>query len=274
MLVFETSGKPLPELEEVIRAKVDEFANKVSGWAEIDDTIHFKIAYTRHEFAEMTQGLMPDWSAGAADPRTNTVILYFPESSKSPRAVELVGHELAHILLDNVLDDVAVPRWFHEGFAQWASEPIQPRQSTRLAFANITGEQFNLWELESVNSWNHIKAELAYAESRAAFDYLMERVDGNIYGLLRSINRMGDFDEGFRDYTGMSLVDFYRLWTKVRGSKFNWTLILLDWRVIFAIITILFLIGGTIKLIHRKKAKGEEDWEHPMSVEAFEEAER
>lgn len=273
-LVFETTGKPLPEMEKRIRTQIEEFSQKVSGWDDSADTIRVKIAYTRSEFNEATYSLMPDWSIGAADPSSNTIILFFPESSKSPKAIELVKHEMAHILLHKALDDIPIPRWFDEGFAQWVSGPIEQGQAIRLAMANLTGESLNLWELETVNSWNHIRAELAYAESRAAFDYLMSTIDGNIYGLIRSINRMDDFADGFEDFTGTSLVNFYRHWGNVRLQKFNWSLILLDWRTIFAVITILFLIGGTIKLVRNKKDKGEEDWEHPMSMEAVEEREQ
>lgn len=273
-LVFETTGKSLPEIENRIRNQIEEFSHKVTGWDDSVDTILVKIAYTRQQFDESTYGLMPDWSIGAADPSSNTIILFFPESSKSPKAIELVKHEMAHLLLHNALDGIPIPRWFDEGFAQWVSGPIEQGQSIRLAMAYLTGESVNLWELETVNSWNHISAELAYAESRAAFDYLMSTIDGDIYGLLRSINRLDDFEDGFKDYTGSSLVNFYRHWRSVQQEKFNWSLILLDWRTIFALISILFLIGGTIKLIKIRKTNGEVGSEHSMSIEAFEDAER
>jgi hypothetical protein len=274
-LDFETTGKPLPEMESRIRSQVEELSGKLSGWGDSDDTIRVQITYTRQEFDEATHGLMPDWSIGAADPSSNTIILYFPESSKSPKAISLVKHELAHIILHRALEDIRIPRWFDEGFAQWVSGPMEQGQAVRLAMANFTGERVDLWELEGLNSWGGNQAELAYAESRAAFEYLVASIDGDIFGLIRSIRRLGDFEEGFEDFTGVSMLDFYRQWANIRVDRFNWSLILLDWRTIFAIITVLFLIGGTIKLVRNKRKRDEDNSaEHPQSIEVIEESER
>jgi len=262
-LVFETSGRRLPEFEKDIAERVEAFSEKVPAVASSLDTIRIRITYTREEFGVATRGLVPDWSIGAANPETGTIVLYFPESSRSPQAIELVGHELGHILLHNAVGEgVWIPRWFDEGFAQWISGPIEDGQAVRIAYAELIGESVRLWELESVNSWSGDRANLAYAESRAAFDFLMEIApNSDIFALINSLGRDRDFDIGFEAHMGISVEDFYLRWAEERVHRFNWSLILLDWRFIFSAITILFLIGGTIKLVRTRRIIRERDGE-------------
>ncbi|MCK5833615.1 hypothetical protein KAH81_08095, partial [bacterium] len=149
---------------------------------------------------------IPDWGIGAAIPSRDEIILLLDEGAMSGKALELLAHELAHIFLHKKTGDVVIPRWFDEGFAQWCSGPMKFEQSSRLSRAFIFGNTIPLATLNEVNGWNRESAELAYAESRAAFDMLLERVPEStpIY-LFERIKEAGDFEVGFRDAMGITV---------------------------------------------------------------------
>ncbi len=254
-VVIETGGKELPDFKDKVERAVGSFSERFSVRASEIDTIRIVVTYTRAEFEEATSGAIPDWGVGAAIPARNEIVVLFSESSKSPRAVELIAHELGHIVLYKATGEVRVPRWFDEGFAQWVSGGMDFQQSSRIALANLLGENLNLRELEDLNSWDSERANLAYAESRAAFEFLIEILpDNGPEKLIELIRKNGGFDKGIEAASGLSLTEFYILWANERSGRFGWSLLLADWRVSFSIITLLFLVLGGIKLARIRMA--------------------
>ncbi|HHS50471.1 MAG TPA: hypothetical protein ENN07_05085 [candidate division Zixibacteria bacterium] len=176
----------------------------------------------------------------------------------SSKTAELVAHELGHIFLHRATGGVRVPRWFDEGFAQWSTGPTRFEQSTRLAMAFMFGTTIPLSALDDVNAWDEDRAELAYAESRAAFDYLMDMGISPEY-IFAQIRSAGDFYDGFRNASGITVFQFYTLWAQEGARKFNYFILLADWRFTFLALTILFVIFGSIKLIRIRIAEGKAD---------------
>ncbi len=255
---LETDGRDLGDFEEKLRDVATSFAERLSLAPGEIDTIYIVATYSRSEFERATHGAVPDWGIGAALPDKGQVVLLFTESSRSPVAAELIMHELGHIFLHRAVGDVPVPRWFDEGFAQWVSGPMDFGQTVRLSWANMLGETIPLRELEDINSWDTNRAQLAYAESQAAFQYLVGILpNGRPEPLISEIGRVGDFEEGFYNVTGMTIPEFYRLWAKESVRRYNWLLLLADWRILFSIMALLFVILGTIKLLNIRKRQAE-----------------
>ncbi len=263
-LIIDTGGRNLPDMETAIQNRITAFEERLFPFKFSDsDTIRVVVTYTRDEFREATSGSLPDWGAGAAIPGTGTIVLLLGESSRSPRAMELISHEMAHIVLHRAVGaNVRIPRWFDEGFAQWVSGPMAFQSATRLALANLLGESIPLRELESLNLWDSNKAELAYAESFAAFIFLVGILPNKEpYGLIAQIAAAGDFDSGFESFTGMTMPQFYSEWARIGSKRYNWSLILADWRISFLIITLMFVVLGTIKLVRIRNAKRETEYD-------------
>jgi len=250
------SGKDFSRLQARISEIADRFQTRVGIEWPGEDSVLVRAVFSRAEFDETTGGAVPDWGIGAALPEAGEIVLLLDEGALSAKATELIAHELAHILLHRATDGARIPRWFDEGFAQWASGPIRLDQSTRLARAFAFGRTIPLHSLGEVNSWDQDRAELAYAQSRAAFDYLLTLTpEGRPSVFFEAIRTEGDFEAGFLRATGITLYEFYRLWAYEGARKFNYFLLLADWRLTFLALTIFFLIFGTIKLIRIKIAK-------------------
>ena len=259
---FDAGGRELPKFEKAVEARAREFIERLNLSAEEMDTIHIVVAYSREEFHRKSRGGIPDWGVGAAIPAKGEIILLLREGSESPRSLNLVAHEMGHVFLHRKTGGIYIPRWFDEGFCQWVEGPMEFSKSSRLARAVLFGNTIPLADLDRVNSWNADQAQLAYAESRAAFDYVLELTGGRVDYLIRSIAEHRDFQSGFEAALGMSLSRFYAEWSIERGRRFNWSLLFADWRVIFALITLLFLVLGSIKLIKiRRRKLAEEDEE-------------
>ncbi len=74
-------------------------------------------------FERLTSGQVPDWGAGVALPAQATIVMpaYVSARGRGWSDTQVLRHEWAHIGLHQYLQGLRVPRWFSEGYAQWAS---------------------------------------------------------------------------------------------------------------------------------------------------------
>jgi len=259
-IIVDTRNREVPNYEESLKDLVDEFEERLQLKKSRNDTVKVVLTYSREEFNQVVGNGIPDWGAGVANPVNNTVYLLLTESTRSVATLELTIHEIAHIMLHKALGDIHIPRWFDEGYAQWASGESFFEKSHDLALANLLGNNVPLRDLEPVNSFDKYRANLAYAESRAAFEYLIERIDSkDVSILINQIAKAKSFEQGFYNTFGMTLDEFYSVWSEERVSRYNWYILFADWRIWFIFIAVFFIIVGTIKIIKHRKKKSQED---------------
>jgi len=252
------------DFKNLIEKELIDFYNRYPS--SVEDTITIYLAYSRREFDEMTQGTVPDWGIGAADPENNRVVLFIVDFEKSSGTMRLLRHELAHIFLHRSIGEVGIPRWFDEGFAQWAAGPVEFSQASKLAFAVMFGGIIPLSELDEMNLWDSEKAQLAYAESYSAFDALLKITPGNYPSVLfDAIKKSGNFEDGVYSATGITNVQFYLYWRNEVAKKYNIIMIFADWRYLFALLTLVFILFGCIKLYRIGKRKRNEIYENDQT---------
>jgi hypothetical protein len=92
------------------------------------------LAHSPEAFDELTGGVVPEWRAGVAIPSANMLVI---PTGEGPRVLDGEGrrtlrHEWAHLGLHGYLDDLRAPRWFDEGYAQWASGGFDTSEAWRL----------------------------------------------------------------------------------------------------------------------------------------------
>src|SRR5690625_3171723 len=75
-------------------------------------------------FTTLAAGRVPEWSARIATPERRRIVLpiYTRSSQRVQDLWKALHHELAHIALHSYLAPQRPPRWFDEGYAQWAAE--------------------------------------------------------------------------------------------------------------------------------------------------------
>ena len=96
--------------------------------------VHAVLAHTPAAFDEITGGVVPEWRAGVAIPSLNMLVM--PAGEGVPvfegDGLRTLRHEWAHLGLHARLGDLRVPRWFNEGYAQWASGGFDATEAWRL----------------------------------------------------------------------------------------------------------------------------------------------
>jgi tetratricopeptide (TPR) repeat protein len=158
------------------------------------------ILYTQKDFFDITDA--PSWAGGQNDGK-----LRIPIRGASDRMSELdrvLKHELTHSFVRG-LAGPRCPLWLNEGLAQMT----EPRTSA--PYARILGplfeqhKQIPLSVLEgSFTRFSDIQAQVAYAESLSAVEYLRERFGMNdVLEILRSIGSGSSPEDALHHGTGM-----------------------------------------------------------------------
>lgn len=158
------------------------------------------ILYTQKDFFDITDA--PSWAGGQNDGK-----LRIPVRGASARMSELdrvLKHELTHSFVRG-LAGPRCPLWLNEGLAQIS----EPRTST--PYARVLGplfeqhKQIPLSVLEgSFTRFSDIQAQVAYAESLSAVEYLSDRFGMNeVLEILRGIGSGSSPEDALHHGTGM-----------------------------------------------------------------------
>jgi hypothetical protein len=147
------------------------------------------ILYTEQQFSEVTQE--PSWADGLNDGKVRIPVRDL--SGVTPQLEAVLMHEMTHSFIRS-LTHGRCPQWLNEGIAQME----EPRRSSAFAapLAQLfrEGRQVTLHYLEgSFTRFSPAQAQLAYAESLAATEYL--RSAYGMYALHRMLELLNDGEE-------------------------------------------------------------------------------
>lgn len=215
------------------------------------------IASSEREFASLTGGQLPEWGIGAADSYRSTIFLKSPRFARPETDLrQIVIHEVSHVVLGMVLGGREVDRWFDEGFAQYEAGEISLGSSVRLARSLFVGDFLSLEEINDVLNFHRQKAALAYEESRAAVEYLVEQYGKKILiQITRALREGKGMDEALQSTIGSGFHDFQSDWCRAMKQKYRWY-VLLDFPLIISMaLVVLFFTAFfvTRKRIQRKR---------------------
>jgi hypothetical protein len=125
----------------------------------------------------LTGGAVPEWGAGVADPFRGVIVLPTYDWVRTPphTVYRTLRHELAHVALQRYIGSARSPRWFTEGYAQWAAGQWDWDSAWRLRLA-LAGQRappldsLTLdWPVEAGD------ARIAYLLSASAVAYLVDQ---------------------------------------------------------------------------------------------------
>ncbi len=180
-------------------------------------------------FDELTGGIVPEWRAGVALPELKMFVV---PSGEGPRVLDAEGrrtlrHEWAHLGLHEYLGDLRVPRWFDEGYAQWASGGFDASEAWRLRVVLALG---NAPAFDSLTlRWPAAReqARTAYLLSASALAYLLEASGER--GLALFLERWRaerSFDVALVRTFGVTPGQFEEDWKAHARSRYGWLLVL------------------------------------------------
>lgn len=201
----------------------------------------------------------PEWGAGVANPETGLIVLPTFDWQRTPphTIYRTLRHELAHVALQRHVGAARVPRWFSEGYAQWAAGEWRWDSAWQLRMAFVRSDSPPLDSLTLQWPGSEADARLAYLLSASAIAYLVERSGerGMRIFLDRWRDRV-DFDAAFREVYGLTLGQFEEDWRTYVKRKFGWTVIL-GHSLIFWLIAALLLVVLVIIRRRRDRARME-----------------
>ena len=190
-----------PELQQEILTSLE------TGYQDLSSQLGYEpgeniivILYTQKEFMDITEA--PSWAGALNDGKLRIPIggltAMYPELERS------LKHELTHSFL-NSLGRGRCPVWLNEGLAQIMeprSASIYARQLSPL-FLQRKAIPFSILE-HSFTRFSSLQAEIAYAESLSAVEYLRSRYGmGEIVRMLQNIASGAEAEQSLQRSTGL-----------------------------------------------------------------------
>jgi len=177
----------------------------------------------------LTGGQVPSWGAGVAIPDEGIAVIPLNDGPLSSLAARdrTALHEWAHLGLHDYLGGLRIPRWFDEGYAQWASDGWNVEEAWRLRVALARGSTPPLDSLALTWPVDRVGADLAYLLSASAVQYLVE--GSGVRGIEIFLSRwrdLGDFEEAFRRTFGFTTGGYELLWAEEVKRRYGWVLVL------------------------------------------------
>jgi hypothetical protein len=203
------------------------------------------LAPDRERFDALTGGEVPHWGAGVAIPSLGRIVipLFATPWGGRGEADRTIRHEWAHLGLHEHLSGLRIPRWFDEGYAQWASGGWDAASAWRLRIALAGGGAPPLDSLSLVWPRDRTSAELAYLLSASAVGYLAE--GSGPRGIAIFIERWretGDFEGAFRRTFGITTGTFERQWIQHVKRRYGWLLVLSQSVVFWLLLGVALLV--------------------------------
>jgi hypothetical protein len=207
------------------------------------------LAPDAERWAALTGGRVPHWGAGVAIPSLDRAVLpvFAAPGGGLAERDRTVLHEWAHLGLHDYLEGLRVPRWFDEGYAQWASGRWNIQEAWRLRISLARGGAPPLDSLTLEWPRDRAGAELAYLLSATAVQYLVE--ESGARGMEVFLGRWretGDFEAAFRRTFGYTTGGFETRWLEHVKRRYSWLVVLsqtaIFWLMVGVALILLFRI--------------------------------
>lgn len=202
------------------------------------------LAHTPAAFDELTGGVVPEWRAGVAIPAARMLVM---PTGDGPRVLDPEGrrtlrHEWAHLGLHGWLEGLRIPRWFDEGYAQWASGGFDATEAWRLRVLLAFGTAPPMDSLTLGWPARREEARVAYLLAASAVAYLLE--SSGERGLALFLERWRaerSFDEALRLTFGVTPGQLEEDWKRHVRSRYGWVVALSHSTVFWMLLALVLL---------------------------------
>ncbi len=203
------------------------------------------LAHGPEAFDELTGGEVPEWRAGVAIPAEHMLVIPVGEG---PSILDAEGrrtlrHEWAHLGLHAYLGDLRVPRWFDEGYAQWASGGFDATEAWRLRVLLALGRAPAMDSLSLQWPSGREQARTAYLLAASAVDYMLgPSGERGLSLFLERWRAERSFDTALVRTFGVTPGQFEEDWKQHVRQRYGWLLVLSHSGVFWGVLALLLLL--------------------------------
>jgi hypothetical protein len=208
------------------------------------------LAHTPEVLDALTGGVVPEWRAGVAVPSRRLLVVPTGEGPRvlDPEGRRVLRHEWAHLGLHALLGELRVPRWFDEGYAQWASGGFDAMEAWRLRILLATGNAPALDSLSLAWPRERIDADAAYLLAASAVTYLLgESGERGLELFLHRWREGGSFRGAFRRTFGVTVGQFEEDWREHVKDRYGWLFVLSHSTVFWMVLAVVLLLMVRIR---------------------------
>ncbi len=213
-------------------------------------TANVYLAASEADFLRFAGGQVPEWSAGLAIPSTGAIVLpmYADDRTRGWSEERVARHEWAHLGLHEYLRGLRIPRWFSEGYAEWASGGWNAAEGWRLRIAMAGGRTPPLDSLALRWPADRASAEVAYMLSATVVEYLVAAGGERGLALFLSRWREGNsFEAALRRTFGVTSGQLEGDWGRYVRRRYGWLLVLSQSLVFWAFLGALLAVMVVVR---------------------------
>jgi hypothetical protein len=193
-------------------------------------------------YREAVGGAPPEWSAGVAIPSRGRIVLPSWPGAQAirPGSGALLRHEWAHVAMYRIGGGRRAPRWFNEGYAEWAGGWDRSR-AWRLRVLLALGRAPSLDSLSLDWPAGRAPAESAYLLSASVVEYLVEASgEVGLEALFAAWREDGRFEFALRRTYGLTTAQLEDDWQRWARDRYGWLFVLthssLAWGILAAVL--------------------------------------
>lgn len=211
---------------------------------ELPTGVFVVVAPDESTFRRAAGGTPPDWSAAVAIPARDRIVIPASGSDRNGGQPlwQLLRHEWAHIGLHQALPGLRVPRWFDEGYAQWAAG-WDRAQAWRLRVLLALGRMPPLDSLDLAWPSDRASAEGAYLLAATAVEYLVQASGERALGVFVDVWRAeGEFEAALRRVYGVTGDQLEKDWRAYVRRRYGWLYVATHSALAWGLLAVLVLV--------------------------------
>jgi hypothetical protein len=228
------------------------------------------LAHSSEAFDALTGGRVPEWRAGVALPELGLMVLPTGEGRGllDPEGRRVLRHEWAHLGLHQALGGLRPPRWFDEGYAQWASGGFDATEGWRLRILVALGRTPPLDSLTLTWPRDRASADAAYLLAASAVTYLLgESGERGLEVFLERWNAERSFEAALRRTFGVTTSQFEEDWRGHVRRRYGWLFVLshsvVFWMALALVLLVMVRIRKTRNRERMARLRAREVPDHP-----------
>ena len=211
------------------------------------------------------------WSLGITYSNPDRIIIKSPSISKISQArfMQVMKHELNHVMLNRFKFHHTIPRWFKEGFAMKHADEITLNHKISVAKHLHNAELFDINKYNNFHHFNRSEFNFAYSLS-SIYILILEKLYGDSINdyIIRDLKNGYKFNTAFYNATGKLIDEFNIISYEYIKSNFFWYKLIQLPKNLFSLMPLLLVIGFYIR--SKKNRKIKEQWELEEQLEDLE----